>query len=177
MKRALRLLLSARWLFVLPAVCLIIAWEYVWTGKVVWGDGQEKGTDMPEPTVGRQQKKCKTLLEELVAWVNQETIRIRRALEAYEPSDFRHPVQRQLHEELKTHGEWILGARVVLEVQQSLYLRHIHTTGEVLAKELRKAQRKGEIQKRIRPGTVYVEYTANAPTGLLLDNSLTHHGE
>jgi len=57
-------------------------------------------------------------------------------------------------------GRWLLGISVTDDVR--LHLRHIgiHTSGEVLAKELRKAQRKGEIRKRIRLGTCYVEYTA-----------------
>ncbi len=85
---------------------------------------------MPKPTVREQQTKCKDLRKHLVAYVNS------------------------------WRGGWRLGSAVVRTVMQELEQAGIHTTGEVLAKELRKAQRKGEIRKRIRPGTVYVEYTA-----------------
>ncbi len=101
---------------------------------------------MPEPTVREQQTKCKDLRKHLVAYVNL------------------------------WRGGWWLGSEVVRTVQEKLEARGIHTTGEVLAKELRKAQRKGEIRKRIRPGTVYVEYTACAPAGMLFDNRNEHHG-
>ena len=83
-------------------------------------------------TVREQQAKCKTLREYLVLWI-----------EALKP------------------GEWSLGVEVVRDVMATLCQKGIFTSGEVLAKELRHAQRRGEVRKRIRPGTVYVEYTAN----------------
>ncbi len=55
---------------------------------------------------------------------------------------------------------WTLGALIASDVLLRLGCRGIHTTGEVLAKELRRAARRGDIQRRIRPGTKYVEYTA-----------------
>lgn len=81
-------------------------------------------------TVNQQQTKNKDLRCHLVEWVNARP------------------------------GRWLLGMNVADDVRA--HLRHvgIHTSPEVLAKELRKAQRKGEIRKRIRPGTVYVEYMA-----------------
>ena len=104
---------------------------------------------MPEPTVREQQTKCKTLRARLVECVNT------------------HPA-----------GEWQLGCEVVTDCQYVLTnTLGIHTTGEVLAKELRKACRLGEIRKRIRPGTVYGEYTACAPAGELFDNSMKHHNQ
>ncbi len=113
----------------------------------VWATPASKGCDMPEPTVRQQQTKCKGLRKHLVAWVNSRP------------------------------GEWTLGFEVVRRVLAALCRKGIFTSGEVLAKELRKAQRKGEIRKRIRKGTVYVEYTACAPSGELFDNSIKHHGE
>ena len=98
-------------------------------------------------TVREQQTKCKELRKHLVAWIN------------WRP------------------GVWTLGVEVVRHAMAWLEKRGIFTSGEVLAKELRKAQRKGEIRKRIRPGTVYVEYTACAPDGKLFDNTRKHHGE
>ena len=103
---------------------------------------------MSTPTVREQQAKCKTLRSYCVATVEHFCM-----------------------------GNWVLGARIVELTQQLLHSHEIFTTGEVLAKELRKAQRRGEIRKRIRPGTVYVEYTACAPTGCLFDNATKHHGE
>ena len=104
---------------------------------------------MPEPTVRQQQSKCKDLRGHLVAYVNA-----------------------------KGQGVWTLGVEVVREVMAALCRKGIFTSGEVLAKELRHARRKGEITKRKRPGTVYVEYTANTPSGQLFDNSQpTHHGQ
>ncbi len=102
---------------------------------------------MPEPTVRQQQTKCKDLRRHLVEWINLRP------------------------------GLWVLGIEIVDIVKADLETAGIFTSGEVLAKELRHAQRKGEITKRKRPGTVYVEYTANAPTGQLFDNSRTHHGQ
>lgn len=100
-------------------------------------------------TVREQQTKCKGLRAYLVEWVNAAP------------------------------GKWELGSKIVEAVQKALRTyRDIHTTGEVLAKELRKAQRKGEIRKRLRPGTVYVEYTAiGTGEGALFDFAApTVHG-
>ena len=98
-------------------------------------------------TVRQQQTKCKTLRALLVIWITTRP------------------------------GEWHLGSQIVERVKACLEGSGTYTTGEVLAKELRKAQRKGEIRKRIRPGTVYVEYTACLLDGKLLDNTRKHHGE
>jgi len=98
-------------------------------------------------TVRQQQTKCKALRKHLVAVVDCCT------------------------------EEWTLMPRIVEWTQNRLKVLGIHTTGEVLAKELRKACRKGEIRKRIRPGTVYVEYTACLLDGKLFDNTRKHHGE
>lgn len=81
-------------------------------------------------TVKEQETKNKSLRAHLVDWINARP------------------------------GRWLLGANVTDDVRMQLRRLGIHTTGEVLAKELRKAQRKGEIRKRIRPMSVYVEYTA-----------------
>ena len=142
-------------LLLVPVICLfVLAAEYALTGKLTPDVIQETPTqdeppqreeertvvEMPERTVKQVQTKCKGLRQALVAYVNSQ------------------------------RGLWILGSRVVREVLADLFRHGTNTTGEVLAKELRKAQRKGEIRKRIRPGTVYVEYTANAPSGQLFDN-------
>lgn len=164
----LRLLLAALAILLAPALLLVpaiylfvLAAEYALTGKLTPDVIQEKPTqdepppreeertvvEMPERTVKQVQTKCKGLRQALVAYVNRK------------------------------RGLWILGSRIVREVLADLFRQDTNTTGEVLAKELRKAQRKGEITKRIRPGTVYVEYTANLVNGQLLDNSLPSHRE
>lgn len=102
---------------------------------------------MSKPTVREQQTKCKGLRAALVEYVNARP------------------------------GEWVLGGTIADEVLGILHRRGVSTFSNVLSKELRKAERLGEITKRKRPGTVYVEYTANPPSGMLLDNSITHHGE
>jgi phage terminase small subunit len=89
-------------------------------------------------TVRDQQNKCKDLRKHLVKWINERP------------------------------GRWLLGINVADDVRTHLRHSGIHTSAEVLAKELRKAQRKREIRKRIRPGSCYVEYMANAPEGMML---------
>lgn len=88
------------------------------------------------PTVRETQTKCKDLRKHLVAWVNSRP------------------------------GQWTLGVKAVRVVLGLLAAEGIHTSGEVLAKELRKAQRKGEIRKRINDDRM-VEYTALPPDGML----------
>jgi transcription elongation factor len=78
--------------------------------------------------------------------------------------------------EASPRGEWTLGSRIVENVKRGLGTIGVHTTGEVLAKELRKAQRKGEIRKRIN-GDRMVEYTAIAPAGMLFDPEAKVDGE
>ena len=56
-------------------------------------------------------------------------------------------------------GRWLLGINVAVDVGMDMRRYGIHTSGEVLMKELRKAQRKGEIRKRINRLRM-VEYTA-----------------
>lgn len=136
MKAYLRLLLSVLtlpllplWLFIPPVCLLIIATEYAWRGKVHWPGQCEVEEKSPMTTVKQQQTKRKNLREHLVAWVNARP------------------------------GVWTLGAQVVREVLAGLFRQGINTTGEVLAKELRKACRKGEIRKRINDDRM-VEYTA-----------------
>ena len=84
-------------------------------------------------TVRQQATKCNDLRGWLVAWINQRP------------------------------GQWLLGMDIADLVRVELKAHRIRTSGEVLMKELRHAQRLGEIQKRIRKGTRYVEYTSRGP--------------
>jgi len=98
-------------------------------------------------------------------------------------------------------GKWLLGMDIADLVKIQLAKLHMRTSGETLQKELRHAERKNEIRKRIRKGTRNVEYTSirsgargspmregggetppdpnaarvEAP-GFLFDNSRKHHG-
>ena len=75
------------------------------------------------------------------------------------------------------HPGWTLGIEVADRVRAELEREDIYTSGEVLMKELRAACRKGEIEKRIRHGTRYVEYTKVTPNGMLFEPRLMIHGE
>ena len=97
-------------------------------------------------TVRQQQTKAKELRRHLTEWINLRP------------------------------GLWILGAEVVREVLADLFTAGISTTGEALAVALRRAERKGEIRKRINDDRM-VEYTAVAPSGMLFRAETKIHGE
>ena len=81
-------------------------------------------------TIRKQVIKCKELRRRLVEWIDE------------------HP------------GHWRLGMDIADQVKVRLAQLNMRTSGEVLMKEMRHAQRLGEIRKRIRKGTRYVEYTS-----------------
>ena len=97
-------------------------------------------------TVRQQQTKAKELRKHLVAWVNARP------------------------------GTWTLGGNIADTVLAELKGNGISTFSNVLSKELRKAERKGEIRKRINDDRM-VEYTAVAPSGMLFHAETKIHGE
>jgi hypothetical protein len=96
-------------------------------------------------TVGDRQRKWKELRMHLVKWVNAR------------------------------RGRWLLGSNVVDDVRKYIGHKGIHTTAGTLAKELRKAERKGEIRKRINDCGM-VEYSANPPADMLFEVGPVLHG-
>ena len=155
-------------------------------------------------TVREQATKCKELRQRLVAWVEGQ-VRIDQAelddlcgrLRRMTPGPYKERARERIAE-LREHMPWTLGVEIADDAKVAFARAGIITSGEVLMKELRYAQRRGEIRKRIRPGTRYVEYTtietevrgleprerrgppAASPTeapGVLFDNSNKVHGQ
>ena len=148
MKLCLRLLTGVLVLSFLPlCLCVPPLCLFVVAWEYTWTGNVRGIWRMDMGTVRGQETKNKALRQHLAEWINARP------------------------------GRWLLGINVADDVRVHLRSLGIHTTGEVLAKELRKAQRKGEIRKRIRPLSKYVEYKALAPNGMLFDSDSKIHGK
>ena len=120
---------------------------------------------MTVPTVREQQRKCKDLRKKLIAWIERKVAEVREDIRRLQKTldvgghgiDRLRLVDRIAT--LKEDGIWTLGGVIAKTVLKELEAEHIQTFSNVLSVELRRAQRRGDIRKRIRPGTVYVEYT------------------